>query len=229
MKVEAPAFTRGLGPELTDFLKTTVPFTSQPEPANARVILIGKGDDLAGLQKGGKLRAAIESGATAIVFSPTEKFVDLFSSDIMDAKRTVGEFADLSPCAVTLLADGLAPMDLKWWSRKDDWRTFISYVSHRLQTNSTARELIRFIPVHGYISEEKVKEQYRTVLFEIPLGKGRLWGCDLDIEASLSVDPAAQKFAKNLLGAAADPNSTLNLPKVPTHQELLKGVSKSAR
>ncbi|MEO6183708.1 MAG: hypothetical protein ABIP71_11550, partial [Verrucomicrobiota bacterium] len=99
----------------------------------------------------------------------------LFSSDILDAKKIPGEYADFSPGAGTRLAESIAPMDLKWWGRKDDWRVFVADTSHRFQTNSTARELIRFIPSHGYISADKLPEQYRTVLFEIPLGKGRLW------------------------------------------------------
>jgi len=59
---------------------------------------------------------------------------------------------------------------------------------------------------------------------EIPLGKGRLWICDLDIEASSDVDPAARIFADNLYKAAADPDSTKDLKPVPSHEELLKGV-----
>ena len=113
-------------------------------------------------------------------------------------------------------------MDLKWWGRKDDWRVFVANASHRLKAGGKARELIRYIPPHGYIPAEKVKEQYRTVLFEIPLGKGRLWVCDLDLEASVSVDPLAQQFAMNLLRAAADPHSTDKLPHLPSHEELSK-------
>jgi hypothetical protein len=62
-----------------------------------------------------------------------------------------------------------------------------------------------------------------TVLFEIPLGKGRVWVCDFDLEESIAVDPAARIFAENLLNAAADPNSTKNLIKMPTHEEMLAG------
>ncbi|MEP6663992.1 MAG: hypothetical protein ABJC04_10040, partial [Verrucomicrobiota bacterium] len=175
-------------------------------------------------EKDGALRAAVEGGATAIVFSPGDKFTNLFSSEILDAKKVPGEYADFCPCAGTALTAGLAPMDLKWWGRKDDWRVFVTDTSHRLQTNATARELIRFIPAHGYIPEDKVKDQYRTVLFEIPLGKGRIWVCDLDLEASVNVDPAAQNFALNLLRAAATPDSTANLPVVPSHEDLLKSA-----
>ncbi|MDB6123599.1 MAG: cbgA 2 [Pedosphaera sp.] len=222
----APAFTRGLGPEINHFLQTNARFTSV-ESTNARVILLGKGDDLTGLEKTGALRGAIERGATAIVFSPADKFTKLFSSDIMDVKRVPGEFADFVPCAGTPLVRGLAPMDLKWWGRKDDWRVFVADTSHRLQPKTTARELIRFIPSHSYISRDKVKEQYRTVLFEIPLGHGRLWVCDLDLEASVSVDPVAQHFAMNLFCAASDPDSTSKLPKLLSHEELLKAKHSS--
>ncbi|MGI8965408.1 MAG: hypothetical protein ACR2H1_04885, partial [Limisphaerales bacterium] len=221
INIDEPVFARNIGPELGRFLKTTAQFSSQAEAAKARVILLGLKDELAGLEKDGAVRAAIEGGATAIIFSPGDKFTKMFSSDIFHRTNTPGEFADFAPCAGTKLAEKLAPMDLKWWGRKDDARVFVANASHRLQTNSTARELIRFIPSHGYIPEDKAKEQYRTVLFEIPLGKGRLWVCDLDIEASVSVDPSAQQFALNLFRAAADPNSTTKLPKVPTHEELL--------
>src|SRR5439155_13951288 len=134
------------------------------------------------------------------------------------------EFADWSPCAGTKLAENLQPLDLKWWARKDDWRAFIGTTSRRLNAGGHARELIRYIPSHSYIAKEKVPDQYRVVLCELPLGKGRLWVCDLDIYASIDVDPAARIFADNLFAAAADPDSTRNLPKVPSHPELLKGA-----
>ena len=47
---------------------------------------------------------------------------------------------------------------------------------------------------------------------------------NLDIDASVKVDPAACIFAKHLYQAAADPDSTKNLPKVPTHEEFMKGM-----
>jgi hypothetical protein len=62
-----------------------------------------------------------------------------------------------------------------------------------------------------------------TTLFEIPVGKGRVWVCDFDLEESVSVDPTARIFAENLLNAAADANSTKNLIKMPTHEEMLAG------
>ena len=79
---------------------------------------------------------------------------------------------------------------MKWWARKDDWRVFVANASHRLKSGSSARELIRYIPPHSYIPVDKVKEQFRTVLFEIPLGGAPpLEYYDLDLEASISVDP----------------------------------------
>ncbi|MEO6034638.1 MAG: hypothetical protein ABIQ35_05240 [Verrucomicrobiota bacterium] len=224
-----PGFARGLGPELSRLLRTVGGPDIHSPPQNARLVLLGKDDDLAGLENAGVLRVAIEQGATAIVFSPGEKLAKLFPAEVIDAKKAPGEFADFSPCATTMLADGLRPMDLKWWGRKDDWRVFVADTSHRLQTNSMARELVRFIPPHGYIPAEKLPEQYRSVFFEIPLGRGRLWVCDLDLEASISADPAAQRFAMNLLRAASNPGSTKNLPRVLSHEELLKPPSSQSR
>jgi len=101
--------------------------------------------------------------------------------------------------------------------------------AHRLNPTGTAREIIRFIPAHGYISTEKIPEQFMTVLFEIAVGKGRIWVCDLDLEESISIDPTARIFADNLLTAAADANSTKNLIKMPTHEELLAGKKVGAK
>jgi hypothetical protein len=39
----------------------------------------------------------------------------------------------------------------------------------------------------------------------------------------VNVDPAAALFARNLMQAAADPHSTDHLPRMPTHEEMLKG------
>jgi hypothetical protein len=105
-------------------------------------------------------------------------------------------------------------------------RGVIASSAHRLKPNGAARELIRFIPAHGYISAERVPEQYMSALFEIPVGLGRVWVCDLDLEESVAVDPAARLLAMNLLRAAADPSSTKNLPVVPSHQESLAGRHK---
>ena len=70
-----------------------------------------------------------------------------------------------------------------------------------------------------------VPEQYRVVMSEIPLGRGRLWICDLDFAASADVDPAARIVADNIYRAAADPDSTKNLQPVPPHEVLLKGMT----
>ncbi len=43
-----------------------------------------------------------------------------------------------------------------------------------------------------------------TVLFEIPLGKGRVFICDLDFEESVAMEPAAQLLLNNLLEMSAN-------------------------
>ena len=108
-----------------------------------------------------------------------------------DAKKDLGEFADWTPARGTKLVEGLEPMDLRWWGRKDDWKAYVSTGSFRLKPDGKARELFRYIPAHSYIPAEQVPWQYRTVLFELPVGKGRLWVCNLDLAASLGVDPVA--------------------------------------
>jgi hypothetical protein len=185
------------------------------------IIVIHPKQSLAGLAQGAPLRRQIEDGATVIVLSPSEEILKLFPDDILDAKPGEAEFADWSPIAGTKLAENLQPMDIKWWARTNDSRVFIASQSHRRKPNGHARELLRYIAPHSYISADKLPEQYRTVLFEIPLGKGRLWICDLDLFECLSIDPAARLFADNLFRAAADPSSTANLPKLLTHEQLL--------
>lgn len=193
------------------------------------VVLIGRNAPLDELKSGGKLFNAARDGATIIIFSPDERIRKIFPNEILNTKNVTGEFADWSPAAGTKLAENLQPMDIKWWGRKNDWRVFTASSAHRLNPKGAARELIRFIPAHGYISAEKIPEQFMTVLFEIPVGKGRVWVCDLDLEESVSVDPAARIFAENLLTAAADANSTKNLIKMPTHEELLAGKKVEAK
>jgi hypothetical protein len=199
-------------------------------PTNAEaartVLLINSKDTLKDLGQGGRARELVERGATAILFSPGKSVVDLFPNDVSSVKNVTGEYADYAPSVGTKLTEGLRAMDVKWWGRKDDWRVFVASSAHRLKTGGGARELIRFIPSHGYIPAERVPEQYMTVLFEIPFGLGRVWVCDLDLEESIAVDPAARLLMLNLLRAAADPSSTKNLPVVPSHQESLAGRHK---
>jgi hypothetical protein len=197
------------------FSKSTTQFSPGP------ITVIHPKQPLADLAQGAPLRRQIEDGATVIVLSPSDEILKLFPDEILDSKPGEAEFADWSPIAGTKLAENLQPMDLKWWARTNDSRLFIASQSHRLKENGHARELLRYIPPHSYISADKLPEQYRTVLFEIPLGKGRLWICDLDLFECLSLDPAARLFADNLFRAAADPSSTANLPKLLSHEELL--------
>jgi len=196
------------------------PASTQPATAPS-IVVIAKGQPLGDFAA---LRLKIEQGATAIVFSPAKEIVALFPNDLIDVKNDVCEFADWSPAAGTKLVENLQPLDLKWWARKGDWRAFVASSSHRLKPGGAARELIRYIPAHSYIGKDKVPEQYRVLMSEIPIGKGRLWICDFDLAASAEVDPVARIFQENLYRAAADPESTKSLPKVPSHEELLKGV-----
>lgn len=187
------------------------------------VVLVGQDAPLDELKAGGKLYRAADEGATVIVFSPNKKIQELFPNDVLSVKKVNGEFADPTPATGTKLVENLQPMDIKWWARKGDWRAMVASEAHRLNPTGAARELIRFIPSHGYIAAERIPEQMMTVLFEIPVGKGRVWVCDLDLEDSVSVDPAARIFAENLLNAAVDADSTKNLIKMPTHEEMLAG------
>ncbi|MGI9036257.1 MAG: glycoside hydrolase family 2 TIM barrel-domain containing protein, partial [Pyrinomonadaceae bacterium] len=193
------------------------------DTANNPVILVGKDAPLDELKQGGKLYNAARNGATVVVFSPGKKIQDLFPNDVSAVKNVNGEFADWTPASGTKLVENLQPMDLKWWARTNDWRAMVASESHKLNPNGAARELIRFIPSHGYVALDKIADYLQTVLFEIPVGKGRIWVCDLDLEASVSVDPTARIFAGNLLNAANDPNSTKNLIRMPTHEEMLAG------
>ncbi len=226
------AATLLLGKELRRFINETRIFQQvtddmPPNMEAARsVLLVGAAATLKDLGPGGRVREVVEQGATAILFSPGKSVVDLFPKDVWEVKRVTGEYADYAPSAGTKLTAGLRAMDIKWWGRKDDWRVFVASSAHRLKPNGAARELIRFIPSHSYIPAERVPEQYLTVLFEIPVGKGRVWVCDLDLEESVAVDPAARLLAMNLLRAAPDPSSTKNLPVVPSHQESLAGRRK---
>jgi hypothetical protein len=161
---------------------------------------LAPGADLSGLVEGGALRRRIESGETLIVLSPGKKIVELFGGDIQETRSVTGEFADWSPSAGTPLTRGFEPADLKWWARRDDWRVFVASSAHKLKPAGRARDLVRFIPAHSYIPAEKKPDMYFSVLFEIPLGKGRLVVCDLDLIESAAIDPAARLFARNLLG-----------------------------
>ena len=193
------------------------------EISNNSVIFVGKDALLDELKQGGKLYNGAQNGATIVVFSPGKKIQELFPNDVSAVKNVNGEYADWTPASGTKLVKDLQPMDLKWWARTNDWRAMVASESHKLNPSGAARELIRFVPSHGYVALDKIADYMQTVLFEIPVGKGRVWVCDLDLEASVSVDPAARIFAENLLNAASDENSTKNLIRMPTHEEMLAG------
>lgn len=217
------AATLDLGPELQKLARGSFHIVGEglADLDDARVVLAGA-QVLSETSTGKQLWDAAARGATVVLFSPGKRLGELFPDAILDAKGVVAEYGDFAPCANTALSAGLQPMDVKWWGRTDDWRVFVAGFAHRLKPGGPARELIRFIPPHGYIPAEKLPEQYWTVLFEILVARGRFWICDLDVEASVSVDPAARAFAGNLLRAAADRDSTRTLPRMPAHEERLR-------
>ena len=221
-KLQSSAATISLGAEMSKIVSEKFQKTENDLSA-AGVIFVGKDAPSDELKTNGKLFNSANSGATVIVFSPGKKIQDLFPNDVSAVRNVNGEFADWTPASGTKLVENLEPMDLKWWARKDDWRAMVASESHKLNPKGRGRELIRFVPAHGYIALDKVEDFMQTVLFEIPVGKGRIWVCDLDLEESVAVDPAARIFAENLSNAAGDPNSTRNLIKMPTHEELLAG------
>ncbi|MDQ3132787.1 MAG: hypothetical protein M3Q99_18715, partial [Acidobacteriota bacterium] len=221
-KLTAKAVSLSLGTEMSKLVGENFQ-TVGKNLLNDSVVFVGKGSSLDDLKSGGKFYNAANDGATIIVFSPGAKLQEIFPNDVVSVRKVSGEYADWTPATGTKLAKNLEPMDLKWWARVGDWRVMVASEAHRLNPNGAGRELIRFIPAHGYIALERVPEFMATTLFEIPIGKGRIWVCDFDLEESIAVDPAARIFAENLLSAAADPNSTRNLIKMPTHEEMLAG------
>ncbi len=192
------------------------------------VVLLGPSASLKPLEAGGSLQRAVQAGATLIVFAPDKSLVDLFPEALLEAGAAVAEFADFTPLRTTPLGRGLAPMDLKWWGRTDDARMFVASQSHRLRPDGPAREMVRYIPPHGYLAAERLPEQYRTVLFELLIGAGRIWVCDLDCEETVGVDPAARRFAGNLLRAAAAPDALRGLTPFPSHEQSLRGIADPA-
>lgn len=153
------------------------------------------------LEPGSEWRRRVEAGATVLLLHPGQAAVDLFPNDVETFHPEVGEYADWSPAVNTPLVAGLEKMDLKWWGRKNDWRVFVASGAHRLRKGGSARELVRFIPPHSYVPPEKLSGEYMTVLFEVPVGKGKVWVCDLDLDEAAPVDPAARLFATHLLNA----------------------------
>jgi hypothetical protein len=226
-KSDVPVLYVGLGKDLESLVvKSFSTVFTHPEANKAPPfgVILFKGTNASEyLALGSPIRAQVEAGATAVLLDPGDAAAKLFPKNVLDVKAALAEFADWLPVAGTELSDGLEPMDIKWWTRKNDWRMLIGHQSHRLKADENTRELLRFIPPHSYIPADKVPEQYRTVFFEIVLGKGRLWVCDLDLENSVGVDPAADLFARNLLRAAANPESTRNLKPVPSHEAMLRG------
>ena len=221
-KIKRSVIARSIGPGMEHLVEGYFGSVSQDLSSSFDVILVGPDEPLTQLETGGNVRKMVEKGATAVLFSPGEDLLKVFPDYILEVRAGQAEFADQAPIIGTKLALLLHPTDTKWWARKNDWRMFIASQSHRLKAGGGARELLRYIPPHSYIPASKLPEQYRAVLFEIPLGRGRVWICDLDLEASVGTDPAAEIFARNLLMAAADPLSTKKLPRVPSHEELLK-------
>lgn len=227
-KLQTNAVNISLGAEMTKLAGEKFQKVEQ-NILNNSVVLVGKNAPLDDFKSGGKLLKAANDGATVIVFSPGVKLQEIFPDDVASVRKVSGEYADWTPATGTKIAKNLDPMDLKWWARSNDWRVMVASEAHRLNPNGKARELIRFIPSHGYIALDRVPEFMATTLFEIPVGKGRVWVCDFDLEESIAVDPAARIFAENLLTAAADPNSTRNLIKMPTHEEMLAGKKVAAK
>jgi len=196
-----------LGPALERFVAKQGMFdvfNARIEPGDQQpgVLLVGPDTDLRLLRTGGAVLDRVKSGSTAILFSAGEALRELFPDHIAKVETVTGEFADLGPSLGGPLADGLELTDLKWWGRSGDERVFVVNRAYQLKPGPGRRVLVRFIPAHGYLSKEKVSDLGMAALFEITIGRGRVWVCGLDLERSVEVDPAARRFALNLIRAA---------------------------
>lgn len=227
-KLQMSAANLSLGAEMSKLMNEKFEKVST-NAANNPVILVGRGASLDELKSGGNFYKAANDGATIVVFSPGARIAEIFPNDVMSVRKVSGEYADWTPVTGTKIAQNLDTNDLKWWARANDWRVMVASEAHRLKPDGKARELIRFIPSHGYIALDKVADYMLTTLFEIPVGKGRVWVCDFDLEESVAVDPAARIFAENLLTAASDASSTKNSIVMPTHEEMLAGKRPTIR
>ena len=223
-KLDSSVTTLSLEPALAQLAKNSFASvqTRLPEKPEGALILAGPKISLKDLASDQPLFRAVSRGATVVLFIPSTRIAALFP-EIVATDTLRAEFGDFSPIKSTPLGQGLEAADLKWWARKNDERMFIASHAHRLAVNAKARSLVRYIPPHGYMPADQVTEQYWSVLSEIPVGYGRIWICDLDLEKCLGADPMARLFAENVLRAAADPGSTRALPRLPTHAELLNG------
>ena len=221
-KLQSSAANLSLGAEMSKIVAGKFQTVGKDAASNL-VVFLGKGASLDGLKSGNNLYKAAENGATVVVFSPGAKLQEIFPNDVVSVRKVSGEYADWAPATGTKITENLDTNDLKWWARSNDWRVMVASEAHRLKPDGKARELVRFIPSHGYVALDKVPEYMLTTLFEIPVGKGRVWVCDFDLEESVAIDPAARIFAENLLTAASDANSTANLIVMPTHEEMLAG------
>ncbi|HZZ44794.1 MAG TPA: glycoside hydrolase family 2 TIM barrel-domain containing protein [Tepidisphaeraceae bacterium] len=208
------------GKEISRTVDGVEVFPRVMEPHYRRASEVVRGD--VDLSEGSDLRKRIEGGETVVLLSPGKGLLKDFPEDIADVKTGMCEYADWSPVMGTELAKGLEPMDLKWWARRDDWKCYVASESHRLKEGGKARSLIDYMPAHSYTRADAVPALFRTVMFEIAIGKGRLWVCDLDFAASRGVDPAADLMMRNINAASNDPESTKDLPVWPVHAEIVK-------
>ncbi len=148
------------------------------------------------------LKRFAESGGTVVVIGLGARAQKLFPDAISRSRDVTGEFVDISDTP-DALKRGLAKTDLKWWYRTDG-RAFVASATHNLKPEGPARPLARHTVVHGYIDEAKKADYITSPLVDIPAGKGRFVLCDLDLASSVDVDPAARRFACNLLAWAAE-------------------------
>ncbi|MFB3905360.1 MAG: hypothetical protein ACE15E_18070 [Acidobacteriota bacterium] len=160
----------------------------------------------------------IKNGSAAIIFSPGDALLDLFPEELAQVQAFTGEFADLAPSVGEPLAAGLEVTDLKWWARPGDERVFVLNRAYRVLPGAGRRVLVRFIPAHGYPLEGKLWDIVLTALVEITIGRGRLWICGLDLERSVEIDPAARRFAVNLIRAASPEFSPVKVKQPESEQ-----------
>lgn len=186
----------GVGPNLTSLIETpSVSSRGLPEP---RVMLVARESIEREMPA---LRQFVANGGTAILLNAGEKARTLFPDCIERSREISGEFVETAdtPAALT---DGLKRFDIKWWGRNDD-KAFVISATHNLKPGSAAKPLARHIVVHGYIDEAKKPEYITSPLVEIPAGKGRFVLCEFTLEDSVAFDPAARRFAANLLNWAS--------------------------
>jgi hypothetical protein len=146
------------------------------------------------------LRAHAAQGGCVLVFNSGPQLARLFPDQVQGYLSGSGEIATMR-APESPVFDGLDPLDLSWWELGLGQLPRVCRGSHRVASGHDGIEVLaEVVNTHGYLRHPSDFSRVGgTPLFQLSVGAGRWFACELMLLDAALFDPIARRLLSNVL------------------------------